>query len=126
MSNSLIYVVDDDLASRESLKLGLQLEGFDVEAFETAEALLAAFDLRRPNAVVADIKLPGMQGDQLVSLLSTRPIPTPCVVVSGHADSEITTACLKSGAIGVLGKPFDFEELIELVRCATLPKGKAS
>ena len=107
----LISVVDDDLSLRESLPDQLQLLGFDVMAFGSAEDFLASEALDDTQCLLLDVSMPGMSGPQLQQELKRRELKIPIVFMTAHCDRDLRADLLARGAIGCLFKPFSEQEL---------------
>jgi len=112
----LVYVIDDDDALRDSVRLFLVNEGLSVKSYATADEFLAALDTLEPGCVVTDVRMPGMSGMELLSHIATRGLSLPVIVITGHADVRLAVRAMKQGAVDLLEKPFKAEELISAVR----------
>lgn len=113
-----VFIVDDDPAVRDSLTLMLEQEDIAVEAFESAEAFLAACRADCRGCAIIDIRMPGMNGMQLQEALSERGIPLPVIFLTGHGDIPMSVRAIKAGAVDFLTKPVTREKLMECVRSA--------
>lgn len=113
-----VALVDDDDAFREALLERLELEGFAVIAFPSAEAALKAVTGRFEGIVVTDLRMPGMDGRQLVERLNAMDPDLPVVMMTGHGDIPEAVDAMKRGAYDFLAKPFAPERLIETARRA--------
>ncbi|HEY4116047.1 MAG TPA: response regulator FixJ [Rhizomicrobium sp.] len=121
----IVFVVDDDPAMRDSLKLLLESSGFATHTYESALAFLASDAPGRFGCVVADIRMPEMDGLQLQEELQSRRSALPAILMTGHADVPIAVRAMKAGAVDFLEKPFDDEALLGSVQRA-LDQAKAS
>lgn len=111
-----IYVVDDDPDVRDSLQILLEFSGFDVKTFDSALKFLAT-DIRQLNGcLVADIRMPDMDGLQLQDEIVRRNIGLPVIVITGHGDIPLAVRAMRAGAIDFLEKPFREEALLESIR----------
>ena len=110
-----IFVVDDENSVRRALTEMLDVFGYNVEAFETAEGLLQSLESRHVSCIVADVLMPGMNGIELVRELSSRDTAIPVVVISGHADIAMAVAAIKAGAEDFIEKPIDDRKLIAAI-----------
>ena len=116
MSNwPTVVVIDDDAAARHSLAQMLSLRGHEVQAFSSAEAALAWPGLDGAACLITDVKMPGMDGEQLLGEVRRRPSPPPVVMITGHGDVAMAVRCLKAGAFDFVEKPFDDEVLLAYV-----------
>jgi FixJ family two-component response regulator len=115
---ALVYLVDDDPVLSRALRRLLQLEGYAVQAFATAEDFLLAQDPDQPGCVVADLLLPGMDGLALQQALLTAGGERAVVLMSGHGDVATGVRAMKAGALDFLVKPFDDAAFLGAVRAA--------
>jgi two-component system response regulator AtoC len=111
-----ILIIDDEKNIRESLKKYLSLESIDAEPVETAEDGLALLEKESFDAVILDLKLPGMSGQEALEQLLKRGIVTPVIMISAHGQIRDAVTALKSGAADYLVKPFDPAELVIKLR----------
>lgn len=118
MSTSLVYLVEDDSAVRESLALLLQLRGYSAIGFDSAEAFLAAGRLQRPACALLDVRLPGMSGLDLQKQLKEQGSDLPVVVMTAHGDVATARRALREGAVDFLEKPIDESDLLAAVSIA--------
>jgi FixJ family two-component response regulator len=113
----LVCIIDDDDSLRRSLRNLLTSVGFAVEAFESAEAFLEAG--RREHAcLVLDLRMPGMNGFDLLDLLNSLGSTSPVIVLTGHGDDDARRRALSAGAIAFLEKPFQSSALLDAVEQA--------
>jgi two-component system, LuxR family, response regulator FixJ len=110
-----IYVVDDDEGVRHSLAFLLKSAKFKVEAFESADAFLAALPSRVPSCIITDVRMPGMSGLELLKRLRRDGHPVTVIVITGHGDVPLAVEAMKNGAFDFLEKPFDDEVLLKTV-----------
>lgn len=113
-----VFIVDDDPAVRDSLKLLLQAYGHDVRDFESGEDFLRAYDAALAGCLVLDVHMPPINGVELVERLSASGALPPTVLISGHLTEEIRSRGLAAGAVAVLEKPFDGVALVTLIERA--------
>jgi len=111
-----IYLVDDDSAVRDSLSVLLEVEGFRVRAFESAEAFLAAWTPALRGGLLLDVRMPGMDGLELLERLRALGAGLPVVVMTGHGDVPLAVRAMKAGALDFVEKPLAGGELLEAVR----------
>jgi len=112
MAEATVFVVDDDAAVRESLRLSLTLKGYNTEVFESAGAFLASGAFSRPGCIVTDIRMPDMDGLELQEELVRRKSLLPVIVITGHGDIPLAVRAMRAGAIDFLEKPFAREALL--------------
>lgn len=119
MSDVLVHVIDDDEAMRESLSFLLDTAGFATRTYESAVAFLeqAAHGVA-PGCIVTDVRMPEMNGLELVRRLKERGILHPVIVITGHGDVPLAVEAMKAGVVDFLEKPFDDEHLLQAVRSA--------
>ncbi|MDO8840491.1 MAG: response regulator FixJ [Parvibaculum sp.] len=113
-----VFVVDDDDAVRESLRALLEAAAFLVDDFGSAAAFLDAYKPPRPGCLVADIRMPDMDGLGLQEELVRRHIELPVIVITGHGDVPLAVRAMKAGAIDFIEKPFDDRLLLDSVERA--------
>jgi two-component system, LuxR family, response regulator FixJ len=118
LSNSVVHVVDDDAAIRDSLSFLLDSAGFTARAYEAAPDLLARVGELEPGCIVTDVRMPGMSGLELVARLKELGVVHPVIVLTGHADVALAIEAMKAGVLDFLEKPFDDEALLSAVRSA--------
>lgn len=117
-TETIIFVVDDDTAVRDSLTLLIEQEGLVVRAFDSAEAFLAASLPECRGCAVIDVRMPGMDGVQLQAELASRAIPLPVIFLTAYGDIPMTVRAVKAGAVDFLTKPVTREALMRSVEAA--------
>jgi two-component system C4-dicarboxylate transport response regulator DctD len=110
-----IAVVDDDEAARVSIGQMLQLRGYAVELFSSAEAALAWPGLPEVEAVIADVKMPGMDGEEFLTEVTRRKLAPSVIMITGHGDISMAVRCLTTGAYDFVEKPFEDDVLLASV-----------
>lgn len=118
MAASTIFVIDDHAAVRHALGEMLSVFGFTVETYDSADAFLEAIGQLRSGCVIADVRMPGMDGIELVRELGRRKIALPIVLISGHADVPMAVAGIKAGAEDFIEKPVDDKQLVAAINRA--------
>jgi RNA polymerase sigma factor (sigma-70 family) len=103
----VVHVVDDDAAVRDSLSLLLSLHGYRTAVFACAEDFLAAWKPEWCGCVMADLRMPGMDGLQLQSTMAERGIDMPVVIITAHGDVHTARTAFRANAVDFLEKPFD-------------------
>ena len=111
-----VYIVDDDFAVRDSLKLVIEIAGLDCQTFESAEDFLQAYCPGRPGCLLLDVNMPGMNGDELQAELNRRNIHLPIIFLTAYGDIPTTVRVIKAGAIDFLTKPVPSKLLIERIQ----------
>ena len=109
-----IFVVDDDAAIRDSLRMMLETAGYAVRDFASAQSFLSDSDLRG-GCLIVDIRMPGMGGLELQEELVRRKASIPVIVMTGHADVPLAVRAMRAGAIDFVEKPFDQERMLQSV-----------
>ena len=116
----LIYIVDDDEAVRDSLSLLLEARGHTVRSFASAPEFLAAMPSLRPGCLIADIRMPEMDGLELQQRLIERAMPFPLIVITGHGDVPLAVRAMKAGAVDFIEKPFAAETILNSAAAALM------
>lgn len=114
----VVHVVDDDQAVRESVAFLLESADLRVKTYESALALLDALPGLEPGCIVTDVRMPEMNGVELVRRLKAADVPHPIVMITGHADVPLAVEAMKAGVADFLEKPFDDEALLASVGAA--------
>lgn len=110
-----IYVVDDDGAVRDSLKILLTSQGATVDDFESGETFLAAYDPSTGGCLILDVHLAGMNGLDLLGRLRGAKIFIPVILISGNPGADMSSRALQLGAVDLLDKPVEFSQLMETI-----------
>ncbi len=125
MKKPAILVVDDDASLRELITLRLEANGFRVEAVGSGEAALAQLSVTRPDAVLTDMQMAGMDGMALFRAIHARDPSLPVVVLTAHGSIPDAVAATQQGLFGYLTKPYDAATLVALLKRATLLAGSS-
>lgn len=112
---STVLFAEDDDALRLATTQALELAGFTVQAFERAQALLASITGAFDGVVVSDIRMPGMDGMELLAAVHSIDRGIPLILVTGHGDVPLAVKALKEGAFDFLSKPFAIDHLTAAV-----------
>jgi len=115
MAVPVIHVIDDQQSVRDALGEMLSVFGFDTEKFESADAFLKTVDPARPACIVADVRMPGTDGIELVRELNKRGVSIPVILISGHADIPMAVSAIKAGAEEFIEKPVDDTQLVAAI-----------
>jgi two-component system response regulator FixJ len=114
-----IALIDDDPAVLDSLRLYLERQGVAVVCFATADAFVAAPEPPTPfDCIVADVRMPGLSGLDLVRRFAAERRAVPIILITGHGDIDMAVAAVKQGAFDFIEKPFDESRLLESIRKA--------
>ncbi|WP_413993415.1 response regulator FixJ [Labrys okinawensis] len=116
--NARVFIIDDDAAMRDSLEFLLGAAHFTVTAFESAAEFLEALPHLGFGCVVTDIRMPGIDGIELLRRLKAKSKKLPVVVMTGHGDVPLAVEAMKLGAIEFLEKPFEDDRLVSALRMA--------
>jgi two-component system, LuxR family, response regulator FixJ len=116
--NTVIHVIDDDAAMRDSLAFLLDVNGFKPQVHESADAFLTGTSLDVAKCIVSDIRMPGMTGVELVRKLKGSGSSCPVILITGHGDVALAVEAMKAGAADFIEKPFDDETLLQAIRSA--------
>ena len=113
-----VYIVDDDSAVRTALTLLLRSVGLDVDSVVSARAFLDAYQPPPPGVrccLVTDVRMPGMSGLELQDELIRYHADIAVIVLSGHADVPMAVRAMSAGAVSILEKPVNEQQLIDLI-----------
>jgi FixJ family two-component response regulator len=117
-SNSIVYVVDDDVSVREALASLIGSVGLNVECFAFPQEFLRRCNGEGPSCLVLDVRMPGLSGLDLQRELARTGQPIPIVFISAYGDIPMAVRAMKAGAIEFLTKPFRDEDLLDAIRQA--------
>jgi CheY-like chemotaxis protein len=117
-----ILVVDDNIDHRELMVIMLEAEGYKIFTAQDGSEGLEQIEANHPDLVICDVMMPGIDGIQMVKVLRQMPehINIPILMITAHGD--VRANAIQAGANRTIGKPFDLDELINLVR-EMLPAG---
>lgn len=113
-----VWIVDDDRSIRWVLEKALEQGGVQSRAFESADLALRALEKEQPDALVSDIRMPGIDGLELLSTLRARYPDLPVIIMTAHSDLDSAVASYQGGAFEYLPKPFDVDDAVALVKRA--------
>jgi two-component system nitrogen regulation response regulator NtrX len=114
----LVLVVDDESDIRSSLRMILEYEGYDLSEASSGEEALARIESDRPNAVLLDIKMPRMDGLEILARVKQSEPALPVVVISGHGTIATAVDATRLGAFDFMEKPLERERVLLVVRNA--------
>src|SRR5262245_24639864 len=115
----VVATVDDDRRIRESLQSVLESAGYSAVTFESAETFLQSGAISRVICVIADVRLPRMDGTELQRRIRREHHHLPVILITAHDDEDVRQQALRDGAVAFLVKPFDVGDLLEHVARAT-------
>ena len=113
-----VYIVDDDEAVRDSLSALLEAKAYAVSSFGSALEFLAASRSLPNGCVIADIRMPEMDGLELQQRMTEQKLGFPMIIITGHGDVPLAVRAMKAGAIDFIEKPFAAEAILESLRMA--------
>ncbi|MFN0072519.1 MAG: response regulator transcription factor [Chloroflexota bacterium] len=119
-----ILVVEDEESIRDFVEMGLKYEGFEVTLTEDGPGALDAFDRQRPNLVILDLNLPGMDGLEVCRQVRRRG-DIPVIMLTARAEVDERVEGLETGADDYIPKPFKFKELLARVRAVLRRRNSA-
>ncbi len=120
---AVIHIVDDDRAVCDSLSLLLKIEGYNIRSHESAKKFLDAIQHDPCDCVVTDVRMPGMNGVDLLKELRNHRASLPVILLTAHADVPLAVQVMKMGAVDILEKPFNDDALLASIEQA-LKRGK--
>ena len=115
---AVVHVIDDDEAVRQSTAFLLRAANIQVQTYETATAFLEALSQVKPGCIVTDVRMPGLNGIELLQRLRAMKFSMPVIVITGHGDVPLAVEAMKAGAMDFIEKPFSDDVLLGAVRAA--------
>jgi len=112
-----VYVVDDDPAMRNSLAAMVRSMKLSFQAFASGDEFLAAYQ-GEPGCILLDLRLPGLQGLEVLAEIERLPVSAPVIMLTGHGDVPAAVRAMKLGAFDFLEKPYGSAELRENIKAA--------
>ena len=122
MLNSVI-VIDDEAAIREAVQQWLSLSGFNVQVYSRAEDCLAHLPEHFPGVIMSDVRMPGMNGMELLAKVQALDADLPVILLTGHGDVPMAVDAMREGAYDFLEKPFSPDTLLRNLRRALEKRG---
>ncbi len=116
--NGLVFIVDDDTGTRESLKNLIRSAGLSAQTFSSAQEFLAAEPPKAPGCLVLDVQLPGLSGLDLQQELAKAGVKIPIIFITGYGDIPTSVRAIKAGALEFLTKPVNREDLLHAIEQA--------
>jgi FixJ family two-component response regulator len=117
-SQAVVFVVDDDAATRDSLQSLVRSVGLDVQAFGSAQEFLQSKRPDKPGCLVLDVRLPGESGLDLQNELGRSNLALPIIFITGYGDIPMSVQAMKAGAVEFLSKPFRSQDLLDAIAAA--------
>jgi two-component system response regulator FixJ len=121
----VVFIVDDDAAVRNSLRLLIKSIGLVPTVLESAREFLDNYDPAQPGCMVLDVRMPGMSGLELQEQLNRLGAVIPVIFITGHGDVAMAVEAMQAGAFDFLQKPFRDQDLIDRIQRA-LEKDRAN
>jgi len=118
MTAPVIFIVDDDVAVRDSLEILLQSAGHAVRSFASGQEFLDVVSSLGPGCLIVDVRMPDMDGFELQRRLGERQLSIPVIVITGHGDVPMAVRAIRGGAIDFIEKPFSERAIIDSIRLA--------
>lgn len=113
-----VWIIDDDRAIRWVLEKALKQADMEIESFESALGVLDAINRKQPDALITDIRMPGMDGLDLLKEIHGKYPKLPVIIMTAHSDLDSAVSAYQGGAFEYLPKPFDVDEAVDLVKRA--------
>ena len=117
-TNSSVWILDDDRSIRWVLEKSLGKDGLATQSFETGGQLLNRLSQETPGAIISDIRMPGIDGLELLTSIQQTHPEIPVIIMTAHSDLESAVASYSRGAFEYLPKPFDIDEAVAMTRRA--------
>jgi FixJ family two-component response regulator len=117
-ADGVVFIVDDDAGTRESLKNLIRSVGLRVETFASAQEFLSSPRPDVTGCLVLDVRLPGLSGLDLQKQMAEAERQIPIVFITGHGDIPMTVRAMKAGAVEFLTKPFRDQDLLDAIQQA--------
>jgi FixJ family two-component response regulator len=112
----VIFVIDDDVAVRESLEVLIRCEGWQAQTFQSAQEFLSQPRPLAPSCLILDLSIPDLDGLELQRMIARERSEMPVIFISGRGDIPTTVRAIKAGAIDFLIKPFGDDVLLRAIR----------
>jgi|AraplaMF_Col_mMF_1032025.scaffolds.fasta_scaffold00631_11 FixJ family two-component response regulator len=112
VQSKIVAIVDDDLHLRESIKDLLETVGYESRLYESGDDFLDKQGYRFASCILADVRMPGISGLELLSILANVKMCPPVIIMTSYADAQTKSAVYRNGAVAFLGKPIDTEQLL--------------
>ncbi|OMH39228.1 nitrogen regulation protein NR(I) [Motiliproteus sp. MSK22-1] len=115
-----VWIVDDDRSIRWVLEKALEQEGIETKAFESGDMALKALERELPDTLISDIRMPGIDGLELLSNIQTLYPQLPVIIMTAHSDLDSAVSSYQGGAFEYLPKPFDVDDAVAIVKRAVI------
>lgn len=114
----LVWIIDDDRSIRWVLEKALQKEQFSIRVFENSEGVIEQLARQTPDAIISDIRMPGIDGLELLAKIHSQQPDLPVIIMTAHSDLDSAVTSYQSGAFEYLPKPFDLNDAVALTKRA--------
>jgi two-component system response regulator FixJ len=114
----VVHIVDDDEAMRDSLLFLLESVGIEARAYDSAPSFLDGLATLEPGCILTDVRMPQINGLEMVRRVKAAGIDLPVIVMTGHADLALAIEAMRAGVVDFLEKPFEDEALLSALRTA--------
>lgn len=118
--SNIVWIVDDDKSIRWVLDKAIQKASMTSRSFSNASNILSALQKETPDVIITDIRMPGMDGFELLTTLQHKLPDLPVIIMTAHSDLDSAVSAFHGGAFEYLPKPFDINEVVEVVQRACL------
>jgi len=123
--SGLVHLIDDDEDVRRAVAFLLGTAGLAVKVYDSASSFLEKCDDFRSGCIVSDVRMPGIDGLELLRRLNQKGSRLPVIVMTGHADVALAVAAMKEGAVDFIEKPFPDETLLAAIQVALVREEKS-
>ena len=120
--NQHIWIIDDDDSIRWVLQKALEGANFNVTSFDNANNILDRLNREEPDAIITDVRMPGIDGLELLMHLSNDYPDLPVIIMTAHTDLDSAVSAYQGGAFEYLPKPFDIDDAVEIAQRACIKK----
>ena len=117
-STNSVWILDDDRSIRWVLEKSLSKSGLVTTSFDNGDDLLRRLAKESPDAIISDIRMPGINGLELLSTIQQQHPDLPVIIMTAHSDLESAVASYSRGAFEYLPKPFDIDEAVAMTKRA--------
>ena len=115
-----VWIVDDDRSIRWVLEKALEQEGIETKSFESGDIALKALEKELPDTLISDIRMPGIDGLELLNNIQTLYPQLPVIIMTAHSDLDSAVSSYQGGAFEYLPKPFDVDDAVAIVKRAVI------
>ncbi len=125
MTDPVVYIVDDDMAVRDSLSILLRTSGFHTKPYASGQAFLDGYDAFKRGCLLLDVKMPEMSGLELLEILNEKQIAIPTIIITAYGNIPTAVKAMQLGAIDFIEKPYSEDLIIEKVKSALFLSNRA-